>query len=51
MCAGLSVYPGQKVAGSYAGQQFAVGQNALDTTEAPTRIFDIDFAGRRITAE
>lgn len=41
----------QKVSGTLAGEQFAVGQDPLNPAEAPVRTFGIPFKGQRITAE
>lgn len=41
----------QTVTGSYAGEQYAEGQNPLDPTDPPISTFGIEFKGQRITAK
>lgn len=41
----------QKVSGSFTGQQFGIGQNPLDPTADPIRIFGQDVSGQRISGQ
>lgn len=41
----------QQITGTYAGKNFAVGQNPLNPAEPPAREFGIGFTGQRITAK
>ncbi len=41
----------QKVSGSFSGEVFGIGQNALNPTEPPIRTFGIGFKGQRVTVE
>jgi hypothetical protein len=40
----------QRVAGAFAGQQYAVGQNPLDPSAKPIRRFGVEFTGQRVPA-
>ena len=41
----------QKVSGSFSGEVFGTGQNALNPTAPPIRTFGIGFKGQRVTVE
>lgn len=41
----------QKVSGSMAGSQYAIGVNPLNASEEPIRTYGIGFKGQRITVE
>jgi len=41
----------QQVTGTFAGKNFAVGQNPLNPAEPPAREFGMGFTGQRITAK
>ena len=41
----------QSVSGSFAGQQFEMGQNPLDPAADPVRTFGRDVSGKRIAGE